>query len=54
MVLRYLVVLFVFVRNARRLNEDGLVARHFLFDLFEPILRLLVIISTGRSGKKLK
>ncbi|MBR4850245.1 MAG: glycosyltransferase [Alistipes sp.] len=51
-ILRYFVVLFVFVRNARRLNEDGLVARHFLFDLFEPILRLLVILSTGRGGKK--
>lgn len=52
--LRLFVVLFVFVRNARRLNEGGLVAHHILFDIFEPWLRLLVILSTPRGGKKWK
>ena len=51
---RLFVVLFVFVRNARRLNEGGLVAHHIFFDIFEPWLRLLIILSTPRGGKKWK
>jgi hypothetical protein len=47
-------VLFVFVRNARRLNEGGLVAHYIFFDIFEPWLRLLIILSTPRGGKKWK
>jgi uncharacterized membrane protein YtjA (UPF0391 family) len=43
--LRYLVVFFVVVRNARRLGEAGLAGSHFIYDLIEPMLRLVVAIS---------
>lgn len=43
--LRYLVVLFVVVRNTRRLGEGGLASRHFVYDLIEPVLRIIVAIS---------
>ena len=52
MVLRYFVVLFVTVRNARRLNEGGLALYHALFDIIEPILRFVIVISTQRKDKK--
>lgn len=50
-VLRYLVVAFVVVRNAGRLGERGIVARHFIYDFIEPILRLFVVLSAHRSQK---
>ena len=47
--LRYLVVFFVVVRNTRRLGEAGLASRHFIYDLIEPILRLIVAISLRKK-----
>lgn len=49
---RYFVVMFVMVRNARRLGEMGLAASHFLFDIIEPFLRLAVALSSVRRYKK--
>ena len=54
MLLRYFVVLFVTVRNARRLNEGGLAVYHALYDIIEPILRFIVVISPRRKEKKWK
>lgn len=50
--LRYFVVMFVVVRNTRRLGEGGLVALHFVYDLIEPILRFVLAISSHRKFKK--
>ena len=50
--LRYFVVMFVVVRNARRLGESGLAALHFVYDLIEPILRFAIAISSRRKYKK--
>lgn len=46
---RYLVVFFVVVRNTRRLGEPGLASRHFIYDLVEPVLRLIVAISFRKN-----
>lgn len=50
--LRYFMVIFAVVRNARRLGESGIVALHFIYDLIEPVLRLVVAITSLRRGKK--
>ena len=47
--LRYFVVLFWFIRTARRLGETTLTMRHPLYDVFEPLLRLVIAISTPRK-----
>lgn len=51
--LRYFFVMFVVVRNARRLGEGGLGALHFIYDIIEPILRLLISLSSHRKNKQL-
>jgi hypothetical protein len=45
-------VIFAVVRNARRLGESGIVALHFIYDLIEPVLRLVVAMTSLRRGKK--
>lgn len=50
--LRYFVVMFVFVRNASRLGETGLAAMHFIYDIIEPFLRLIVALSSYKKYKK--
>lgn len=40
--LRYLAVEFTVLRLSRRLGEAGIVGLHFLFDIFEPAIRLMV------------
>ena len=49
---RYLLALFVFTRNARRLGETGLAKMHILYDLIEPALRLFVAITPRTTGSK--
>lgn len=49
---RYLIVLFVFYRNARRLGESGLAKSHILYDFIEPALRLFVAITPRTKGSK--
>ena len=49
---RYFVVMFVMVRNARRLGEMGLAALHFIFDIVEPFLRMAVAIASHKRYKK--
>ena len=52
-ILRYLFVLFILSRNARRLGERGLTGRHFIYDIIEPTLRLLIAMSSHRKlGKR--
>ncbi len=51
-VVRYLMTLFVFVRNARRLGEGGLAKTHILYDFIEPALRLFVAITPRTKGSK--
>ncbi len=53
MLLRYLFVMFVTVRNARRLGEGGLVALHFIYDIIEPMLRLSVSIASHHKNRQL-
>ena len=50
--IRYLLTLLVFVRNARRLGESGLVKTHILYDFIEPALRLFVAITPRTKGSK--
>ena len=50
--LRYFVVIFVVIRNARRLGEGGVIALHFIYDIIEPILRFIIAISLHKEGKK--
>ena len=50
--LRYFVVMFVVVRNGRRLGEGGFVALHFIYDIIEPILRLSIAITAKKGTKK--
>ena len=50
--LRYFVVMFVVIRNARRLGESGVIALHFIYDIIEPILRFIIAISLHKGGKK--
>lgn len=51
--LRYFFVLFVTVRNARRLGEGGLIALHFVYDFIEPLLRLFISLVSHRKNKQL-
>lgn len=51
--LRYFFIVFVVVRNARRLGESGLVALHFIYDIIEPILRLLIALASHRKNKQM-
>ena len=53
MLLRYFFVMFVTVRNARRLGESGLIGAHFIFDIIEPLLRLLISLTPHRKNKQL-
>ena len=50
--LRYFVVMFVVVRNARRLGESGLAALHFIYDIIEPMLRLAIALTSYKKYKK--
>jgi hypothetical protein len=50
--LRYFIVMFVVVRNARRLGEGGLIALHFFYDIIEPVLRFTIAISSHKKFKK--
>ena len=50
--LRYFLVMFAVVRNARRLGESGIVAIHFIYDLVEPLLRLTVALASHKRYKK--
>ena len=52
MLLRYFIVMFVVVRNARRLGEGGLVGLHFIYDLIEPFLRLAIALASHKKYKK--
>lgn len=49
--IRYFIVVFVMVRNARRLGEAGLVPLHFIYDLIEPVLRLFIAIAPEKKNK---
>ena len=51
-VVRYLMALFIFVRNARRIGEEGLTASHILYDLIEPGLRLFIALTPRITGTK--
>ena len=53
MLLRYFFVMFVTVRNARRLGESGLIALHFIYDIIEPILRVFISLASHRKNKQL-
>ena len=50
--IRYFIVIFVMVRNARRLGEAGLVPLHFIYDLIEPVLRLFIALASHKKYKK--
>ena len=50
--LRYFIVMFVVVRNARRLGESGLVGLHFIYDFIEPFLRFAIALASHKKYKK--
>ena len=50
--LRYFVVMFVIVRNTRRLGETGIVGLHFIYDFIEPILRFCIAATSSKKHKK--
>lgn len=50
--LRYFVVMFVVIRNTRRLGENGLIALHFIYDIIEPVLRFILAFSSHKKYKK--
>ena len=50
--LRYFAVMFVVIRNARRLGETSIATLHFIYDLIEPALRFVLAISMHKKGKK--
>ncbi len=50
--LRYFVVMFVVVRNARRLGESGVIALHFIYDIIEPVLRSTIALASHKKYKK--
>lgn len=52
LVVRYLLVWFVFTRNARRLGERGLASLHIFYDFIEPIFRLFVIMTPIKQSRK--
>ncbi|MBR2351879.1 MAG: glycosyltransferase [Alistipes sp.] len=49
--LRYFMVMFAFIRTARRLGETTLTARHALYDLGEPLLRLIIALSQPGNNR---
>ena len=49
MLVRYLIVLFVFSRNANRLGERGLASRHIIYDIIEPAFRLFVAMTPSKQ-----
>ena len=49
MLLRYFFVMFVVVRNARRLGEMGVAPFHAIYDIIEPFLRLAVSLASHRK-----
>ena len=53
LLLRYFFVMFVTVRNARRLGESGLIALHFIYDIIEPLLRLCISLASHRKNRQL-
>ena len=53
MLLRYFFVMFVVIRNTRRLGENNLVALHFIYDLIEPILQLCIWLVPYRKNRTL-
>lgn len=50
--LRYFVIMFVVVRNCRRLGEGGIIAMHFIYDIIEPILRLTIALTSNKKHRK--
>ena len=53
LVVRYLIVLLILSRNARRIGERGLVGLHFIYDFIEPTIRLFIAMcSRKRLGKR--
>ena len=50
--LRYFLVIFVVIRNARRVGEIAIAPLHFIYDIIEPILRLTIAIASHRKEKK--
>jgi cellulose synthase/poly-beta-1,6-N-acetylglucosamine synthase-like glycosyltransferase len=53
LVVRYLIVLLILSRNARRLGERGLVGLHFIYDIIEPTLRLFIAMCARKKlGKR--
>ena len=53
MLLRYFFVMFVVIRNARRLGENDLAALHFIYDLIEPVLQLFIWLMPYRKNRAL-
>lgn len=53
MLLRYFFVMFVVVRNAHRLNEMGIAPFHAIYDIIEPMLRLVVSLASHRKREPL-
>lgn len=51
-IVRYLVVLFIFVRNTQRLGESRLASSHILYDFIEPGLRLFIALTPRIKGTK--
>ena len=49
--IRYFIVVFVLVRNARRLGEATLAPLHFIYDLIEPLLRVFVALFSTKRKK---
>lgn len=50
--IRFLLVLFIFTRNSRRLGERGLISGHILYDFIEPALRLFVAAIPNNQSNK--
>lgn len=49
--IRYFIVMFVLIRNARRLGEATLAPLHFIYDLIEPFIRLMVALFSSNKKK---
>jgi hypothetical protein len=50
--IRYFIVMFVVVRNARRLGEIALAPLHGIYDIIEPLLRLCIALGSRSKSKK--
>ena len=50
--LRYFLIMFVVVRNSRRLGESGIAPFHFIYDIIEPALRLTIALASYKKYKK--